>query len=215
VGWDPNTHYQDAAVAEKYDAIRFSSLAGKVFSALEKRALRKAFAHIDRSRTVLDLPCGTGRLAEMLLQEGFTVVGADISGAMLNVAKRRLQRFGTRFKTRVGDVRELGASESGTYDVALCARVLMHFPLEQQVEFLKGVATLAQGTIVFSQSLSTPYQRARRRVKKLLGHQTPAQYPITERELATLLRAAGLREVRRFRVARAVSEGMFVVAEHL
>jgi len=212
--WDPNTHYQDAAIAEKYDSVRFSTLPGRVFNGLERRALRKAFAPIDRALNVLDLPCGTGRLAEALLEDGFSVVGVDISAQMLEVAKRRLQRFGEKFRTRVGDVRELGALERGSYDVALCARVLMHFPLDQQVEFLKGVAALAKGTVVFSQSLSTPYQRARRRVKKMLGHQDPAMHPITERELQILLKGAGLREVRRYSVARAVSEGMFVVAEH-
>jgi 2-polyprenyl-3-methyl-5-hydroxy-6-metoxy-1,4-benzoquinol methylase len=214
MAWDPTTHYQDTAVAEKYDKERFSSIPGIVFNSLERRALRKAFASIDRTQVVLDLPCGTGRLAEALLDDGFQVVGIDISAPMLAVAGRRLQRFGAKFRSRVGDVRELAAGERNAYDVALCARVLMHFPLEQQVEFLKGVAALARGTIVFSQSISTPYQRTRRRVKALLGHQTPAHYPITERELKALLQGANLREVKRFRVARAVSEGMFVVAEH-
>ena len=73
---------------------------------------------------------------------------------MLDVAQRKLQRFGSSFETRVGDVRELARHEQATYDAALCARVLMHFPLEEQVEFLKSVALLAKGTVVFSQSLS-------------------------------------------------------------
>jgi hypothetical protein len=90
----------------------------------------------------------------------------------------------------------------------------MHFPLEGQIEFLKAVAVLAKGTVVFSQSLSTPYQRTRRRVKKLLGNAGPAAYPITEADLAELLRGAGLREVGRFRLGRLISEAMFVVAEH-
>jgi 2-polyprenyl-3-methyl-5-hydroxy-6-metoxy-1,4-benzoquinol methylase len=93
--------------------------------------------------TIMDLPCGTGRLAETLLEEGFHVVGVDISAAMLAVAQRKLQRFGSGFETRVGDVRELARHERASYDAALCARVLMHFPLEQQIEFLKSVAALA------------------------------------------------------------------------
>ncbi len=213
--WDPTNHYKDVAVAERYDQERFSGLPGRVFNALERRALRRAFASTPRTLTVMDLPCGTGRLAATLLEEGFKVVGVDISAAMLAVAQRKLQRFGPGFRTRVGDVRELAQGEKGTYDVALCARVLMHFPLAQQTEFLRSVATLVKGTIVFSQSLSTPYQRMRRRVKNLLGNPPPAMYPITESQLRSLLQGAGLREVRRFRVSRLISEGMFVVAEHL
>jgi 2-polyprenyl-3-methyl-5-hydroxy-6-metoxy-1,4-benzoquinol methylase len=213
--WNPTTHYQDVAIAERYDRERFSSLSGRLFDALEKRALRKAFRETPAGGVVLDLPCGTGRLAETLLELGHQVIGVDISPAMLEVARRKLQRFGTRFKTSAGDVHELAGAGIAIGDVALCARVLMHFPLSQQVDFLRDVAILAKGTVVFSQSLSTSYQRARRQVKRLLQNQPPAMFPLTEAELATLLKGAGLREVRRFRVSRLLSEGMLVVAEHL
>jgi 2-polyprenyl-3-methyl-5-hydroxy-6-metoxy-1,4-benzoquinol methylase len=213
--WDPTTHYQQVAVAERYDRERFSSLAGRVFNTLERRELSRSFRSVPRTAIVLDLPCGTGRLAETLLSDGFHVVGVDISHAMLDVAQRKLQRFGDRFETRVGDVRELARFERGTYDVALCARVLMHFPLDEQIEFLKSVAVLAKSTVVFSQSLSTPYQRGRRLVKKMLGNAGPAGYPITEDDLTALLRGAGLREVQRFRLGRIISEAMFVVTEHV
>ncbi len=213
--WNPTDHYKDVAVAERYDRERFSGLAGRVFNTLERRVISRAFRPIPQSMTVLDLPCGTGRLAETLLSDGFRVVGVDISASMLTVAARKLQRFGSRFETRVGDVRELARTQRGVYDVALCARVLMHFPLDEQIEFLKSVATLTKGTVVFSQSLSTPYQRARRQAKKLLRNAGPAAYPITSSELATLLKGAGLREVRRLRLSRLVSEAMYVVTEHI
>jgi len=212
--WDPTTHYQDVAVAEQYDRKRFSSIPGRVFNALEQRELRRAFSSVPKSATVLDLPCGTGRLAETLLDEGYRVVGVDIAPPMLEVARRKLARFGGRFTTRVADVHELARSEPGTYDVALCARVLMHFSLDGQIAFLQSVARLAKGTVVFSQSLSTPYQRARRGFKKLAGNAPPAAYPITEDELQRLLAGAGLREVSRHLLGRLISEAMFVVAEH-
>jgi 2-polyprenyl-3-methyl-5-hydroxy-6-metoxy-1,4-benzoquinol methylase len=213
--WDPIHHYKDIAVAERYDRERFSGIAGRVFNALERRVISRAFRPISRSLTVLDLPCGTGRLAETLLADGFHVVGVDISPSMLDVARRKLLRFGSQFQTRVGDVRELARAERGTYDVALCARVLMHFPLEEQIEFLKSVALLTRGSVVFSQSLSTPYQRMRRRIKKLLRNAGPAAYPITEKQLKVLLEGAGLREVRRLRLSRLLSEAMCVVTEHV
>lgn len=213
--WDATKHYQDVQVAERYDRERFSRLTGRIFDALEKRALRRAFAAVPRSSIVMDLPCGTGRLAETLLQQGFRVVGVDISPAMLAVANRKLQRFGPRFQSTIADVHDLARTSESTYDVALCARVLMHFTLDEQIEFLKSVARLTKGTVVFSQSISTPWQRTRRRIKRLIGNPPPARCPISERELQVLLAGAGLREVRRVRVASLVSEGMFVVAEHV
>jgi len=213
--WDPVTHYKEVAVAERYDRERFSSLPGRVFNALEKHNMRKAFRAVSRDQTVLDLPCGTGRFSEVLLEEGFKVIGIDISQAMLEVAKRKLERFGPRFETRVADVRELAKKESKRYDVALCARVLMHFPLEEQISFLRSVAELTRRQVVFTQSLSTPYQRLRRRIKRLLGNQPPAGYPITEAELKTLLAGAGLKEVGRLRPMPLVTEAIYVIAERV
>lgn len=211
--WDPTTHYDETAVAERYDRERFSSLAGRAFNALEKHHIRKAFKQVSRAATIVDLPCGTGRFAEVLLDEGFRVVGIDISPPMLEVARRKLQRFGARFEARVADVRELAKQEKKRYDVALCARVLMHFPLGEQIEFLRSVVELTKARVVFTQSLSTPYQRLRRRIKRLLGNQAPAMYPITEMELKTLLAGAGLKEVSRVRPMALLSEAIYVIAE--
>src|SRR5436309_393553 len=137
--WDPVSHYQEVAVAERYDRERFSSLSGKVFNALEKASIRSAFRGISPSTQILDLPCGTGRLASVLLDSGFRVEGVDISAAMLEVARRKLSSFGDRFTTHVGDVRDLAKSDPKRYDAALCARVLMHFPLDEQIVFLRSV----------------------------------------------------------------------------
>jgi len=212
--WDPTTHYKDVEIARRYDRERFSRLTGRIFNTLERGCVRRAFSGIDRDQRVLDLPCGTGRMAEALLEDGFRVTGVDISPAMLEVARQKLVGFGDRFETITADVHELAKERPGAYDVALCARVLMHFPLEQQIAFLGAVARLARGTVVFTQSLSTPYQRARRRVKRMIGNPPPAQRPITEAELAQLLAGAGLREVKRYRPLPPVSEAMIVVCEH-
>lgn len=211
-GWDPVEHYKDVEIAERYDAERFTSLAGKVFNTLEKRNVRNAFIDLPTKAHIIDIPCGTGRLAEVLLDNGYHVTGIDISPAMLEVARRKLTRFGNRFNTRVCDARKL--SELGmTFDAALCARVLMHFPLSEQINFLKGIKSVTLGRIVFTQSYDTQYQRARRRIKKLLRHANPASYPITEDDLQRLLTETGLHEVRRFRVMPLISEAITIVAE--
>ena len=213
--WNPTTHYKDVGVAERYDRERFSSIPGRVFNALEKSCVRKAFCDVSRKAPILDVPTGTGRLAEVLLDDGFSVTGVDISQPMLEVARRKLAHHGARFEPRVADVRELANKEPKFYEAALCARVLMHFPLQEQVQFLGSVTRLTRKRVVFNQSLSTPYQRLRRGMKRLLGNQPPAGYPISEAQLAELLAGAGLREIGRLRPMALVSEAIYVVAEPL
>ena len=212
--WDPTEHYRDANVAEEYDAIRFFKLSGRFFNFLEKRVILRGFAGLPRGDKIVDIPCGTGRLAEPLLEAGYLVHGMDISDEMLTVARRRPTRFRSAFTTEVADARELQKPDE-LFDAALCARVLMHFDLEEQTNFLSGVAKLVSKRVVINQSLSSPYQRFRRAIKRVLQHQPSAQHPVTNAEIRELLTRSGLREARRLRLASPISEAIYLIAEPL
>jgi SAM-dependent methyltransferase len=63
---------------------------------------------------VLDVPCGTGRIAVPLSERGFTVAGLDISEAVLSVARSA----GPGLDFRQGDMRELPWGD-GSFDAVL------------------------------------------------------------------------------------------------
>jgi SAM-dependent methyltransferase len=210
--WDPARHYQDAAVAEAYDRERFSSLPGRIYNWLDKRAVQLALADLPVGSTLADIPCGTGRLAEVALDLGHSVIGIDVSAAMLAFASRRLQRFGDRFTVHVSDARSL--SQEMEFDVVLCARFLVHFTFDQQGDFIKSIARHARRRMIVTHGLDSPYQRGRRAAKRLTGFfQNPAAFPIDNATLNRLLGAAGFREIRRYRPLPMVSESIIVVAE--
>ena len=213
MNWNPDEHYKSRQVADEYDRKRFSSMAGRVFNYLEKRTITKCFASVPRGGTIVDAPCGTGRLAEPLLAAGYRVHGLDISDEMLDVARQRLRVFRDRFTCEVADVKA-ERPRGPLYDAALCARVLMHFPLDQQIEFLSGVAAFSRTAVVINHSLDSGYQRLRRRVKHWLGHQASANHPVSNADIKELLQKSGLREVQRYRLVSLVSEAVYIVAEH-
>lgn len=130
---------------------------------------------------------------------------------MLTIARQRLAKYSDHFTTEVGDAKQLD-QHPVQYDAALCARVLMHFPLEQQIHFLRGVSSLSNGLVVINHSLNSRYQRFRRLIKKLLKHQASVNYPVTDEELNTLLSSAGLKEIKRYRMLPIISEAIYVVA---
>ena len=214
MNWNPDEHYKSHKVASEYDRKRFASIPGRVFNYLEKRTITKCFARVPKGRTIADAPCGTGRLAEPLLAAGYRVHGLDISDEMLEMARRRLRRFPDRFACEVVDVKTSRPREP-PYDAALCARVLMHFPLDQQVEFLTGVAKLSRSIVVINHSLDSGYQRFRRRVKHWLGNQASVNHPVSNAEIKVLLQKSGLREVQRYRLVSLVSEAIYIVAERI
>lgn len=214
MSWVPEDNYQSRASAVEYDKVRFTSLSGRVFNFLEKRAIAKCFSGLAKGKTIVDIPCGTGRLAETLLNAGYKVHGMDISAEMLEVAKKRLKFADSRFTTEVADAKKTDG-EHASYDAALCARVLMHFPLAGQIEFLKGVARLSESVVVINHSLDSGYHRLRRRFKGVLGHQPSANFPITNRDIKSLLQASGLRETKRYRLLSPISEAVYLVAEKI
>jgi 2-polyprenyl-3-methyl-5-hydroxy-6-metoxy-1,4-benzoquinol methylase len=210
--WDATRHYQSEDVASNYDASRFSSLAGRVFNTLEQRVVVAAFGSLPKGSRIADAPCGTGRLAEPLLESGYDVHGIDIAAPMLAIAKRRLARFGGRFTAEAVDVRTID-SPTPPFDGVLCARVLMHFVLEDQVEFLRGVVRLTRGLVIINHSLDSRYQRVRRTAKRVLRHQTPARHPVDDPAIQYLLAEAGLRELQRYRLNPLVSEAVYIAAQ--
>lgn len=68
----------------------------------EKRALTVLENHLEleRARAVVELGCGTGRFAASLLRESLppdaTYLGLDVSGTMVDLARRRLAEFAPR-----------------------------------------------------------------------------------------------------------------------
>jgi SAM-dependent methyltransferase len=212
-GWDPAQHYQDGAVAESYDRERFSSLPGRVFNRLDRRAVRRALAGLPPGSVVADIPCGTGRLAEVALEMGYEVCGIDISPAMLEMARRRLARFGARFTARVADIRAL-QSTGQSFDAVLSARFLMHFPLDEQRQLIRGLARLAGRRLVLTHGFDTPWHRLRRDFKRRFAYfRNPAVFPVSPDALSSMLRAAGFVERRRHAVLPILSEAVAIVAE--
>jgi SAM-dependent methyltransferase len=71
---------------------------------------------LDGYRSVLDLPCGDGRLTVRLAEAGHEAVGVDISAEEVEHARRRQ---GTAARFLVGDLRALPDEATGPFDAVL------------------------------------------------------------------------------------------------
>lgn len=89
-----------------------------------------------RSR-ILDVGCGPGWTSHYLGKMGYTVLGFDLSGEMLELARERVaaepfppypkERLDVRFLRHDIEVAPLGADAGAPYDLALLDSVLHHF----------------------------------------------------------------------------------------
>ena len=212
MAFDPRTHYQDHRTAEEYDRERFSSLSGKVFQWAERRSLEQIVRRLPRGSRILDAPCGTGRLLDLFLRLDLTVVCADISAEMLAVARSRTLQWNGRISFSRMDLNQIPLADrsvAATFSI----RFLPHIPPDERALMLREFRRVSQSWVVLSLSLSTPWHRFRRRIKRWLGHSAPVRHPVTSEALAVELRQAGLREVRRVWTCPLLSEQVLVACE--
>jgi len=76
---------------------------------------------------VLDLGCGTGRVAELMAPSGATVVGIDLAPGLIETAQERAAERGLEIDYRVGDCERL-ADADGTYDAVGSSVGIMFAP---------------------------------------------------------------------------------------
>lgn len=85
----------------------------------------------DRTRTVLDIGCGTGRHAIELAARGYQVTGVDLSAAQLARARQKAAAAGVSVDLRQGDARELAFISEFDLAVVICGGA---FPLMETDE---------------------------------------------------------------------------------
>ena len=81
-----------------------------------------------KNKTVVDVGCGGGILAESMALRGANVLGIDMGKAPLSVAQLHKLETGAELEYQQITAEELANEEAGTYDVVTCMEMLEHVP---------------------------------------------------------------------------------------
>jgi ubiquinone/menaquinone biosynthesis C-methylase UbiE len=171
--------YQDEAVVKRYDQVRFRGPIGRTIDALEKRAIRKVLnTACDQmvAPSVLDVPCGTGRITQLLLDWGFRVTGGDISLAMIESAQAKLARYGNRVAFQYLDLEELDLPDQ-SFDLVTCIRLFNHIGAAEQDIILRELARVSRHFVVLNLSFSSALYHFTPYLKRALGMPMPKALP--------------------------------------
>lgn len=79
-------------------------------------------------KTVVDIGCGGGILAESMAKKGAQVTGIDLSEKALKVADLHSLESGVQVRYELIAAEALAAREAGRYDVVTCMEMLEHVP---------------------------------------------------------------------------------------
>ena len=182
--------YADPAIAEGFDALRFSGPIGRLVAESQERVIAAFLAPLEQRR-ILDVGTGTGRAAIALARRGALVTGVDASEEMLTVARRRAAESGTAVTFGPGDAHRLPFDDRA-FDAAICLRVLMHTPGWRQA--LSELCRVARERIVFDYPAAASVaalQSGVRRVAHAAGARVEAYRVFGDRTIDAELRRHG------------------------
>ncbi|MFO0866201.1 MAG: class I SAM-dependent methyltransferase [Gemmataceae bacterium] len=108
--WD---YLRDPAIADEYDR----RLHGTPLLSADLAFVRE---HLSTPGRVIDLGCGTGRLAVDLAARGFFTVAVDLSEEMLRVAAAKARDACARVQFAKANLVDLRAFAEGSFDYAAC-----------------------------------------------------------------------------------------------
>lgn len=184
--------YADPAMAERFEALRFSGPIGRLIAETQEQQIATFLAPLERRR-ILDVGTGTGRAAIALARRGALVTGVDASAEMLQVAERRAREAGVPVVFTRGDAHVLDVQDR-SFDAVVCLRVLMHTPDWQRA--LKELCRVAKDRVVFDYPArwsAAALQAAARRVAHGFDPRVEAYRVFSSREIARVLDAEGFR----------------------
>lgn len=118
--------YKNLKKASDYDRLRFESAHGRLKNWMKRRAIEKALSLVGPIRSILDLPCGTGRFVPFLAGKGYKVIGADISYEMMTVSKKKTEFFSNCSYLQC-DAEQIPMRDN-SIDCVLSIRFMFHLP---------------------------------------------------------------------------------------
>ena len=209
--------YRDQREAASYDAKRFHCWRGALVNHREMRLMIEGLDLLrgsDANCTVLDVPAGTGRLADALIASGYTVTAADISQEMLTEAERlhHLSASGHFAGEVVCDAEHLPFKD-GSFDAVACLRLAGHLPQVVLETVLQESMRVARRGLVVMVVRDTPLIRLKHFLqrKKSRAEIGRTWFPMKRRETEAALLRHGWTVLRRRVLYPALAESVVYV----
>lgn len=204
--------YQNRAYAAHYDRARYGGILGRIKNWNTLTTIDKTLKNLEEGSLILDVPCGTGRLAPLVLQNGFRWLGADISFEMMEVAREKTAWS----KNAKGNVRldsEHMPFKSGSIDCVASIRFIYHVPAsEGRIAILREMGRISKKWVIIDYNYPNPVKALYRRIGHLVKP-PKRKRRLSMREIYDELASAGLRVYKAFPVSRVLSDNVILLCE--
>jgi ubiquinone/menaquinone biosynthesis C-methylase UbiE len=164
----------------------------------EMKLLDRAFALIPKDHTVLDVPCGGGRVFLRLAERGYKVRGADLSDNMIAYAQENADKAGLGITVEKQDIEALSFADQSV-DTIVCFRLFQHFPTPAiRQRAVSEICRVARQYVVMSYFSPYSWTQAKDVLKDKLGIRKLRKYPTSLKEVESYFDKCGYRLVKDF-----------------
>lgn len=180
----------------KYDTPRANA-----YQRISPRKNRAEMALVDRALatmdagSLLDLPCGGGRVALRAARCGFDVTAADVSEAMLAITRANAAALGADIVVERQDIECLEYADR-SFDHAICFRLFHHFPtVSLRRRVVQELCRTTRQCVAVSYFSPWSVTSLRRRTRAALTGVAPRKHACSLDELRRHFASAGFRLV--------------------
>ena len=203
--------YQSAEVAADYDEHRFRTPKRIRRNARKWNAIERALALTTGVKTVVDLPCGTGRFTGNLARAGYEVVGSDISVEMMQQAAKLLSHRNVRGYVRADAEAMPFAAKS--VDCLMSIRFLFHVDPQTRRRMLREFGRVSRRWILADYRHKYSFRYGIWKIARTLGLTRRPFERVSFKSMKSEFEDAGLRVVKIVAVRRWLSDKWVVLAE--
>jgi len=205
--------YQSADVAADYDEHRFRTPRRIRRNARKWNAIQKALALTGGVKTIVDLPCGTGRFTGNLARAGFEVIGSDISLEMMQQAAKlpTVQHANIAGYVRA-DAEALPFRTKST-DCVMSIRFLFHVDSETRRRMLREFGRISRRWVIADYRHKYSFRYGVWKLTRMLGLTKRPFERVSVKSMKLEFEDAGLRVAKIIAVRRFLSDKWVVLAE--
>ncbi|MCA9018129.1 MAG: class I SAM-dependent methyltransferase [Gammaproteobacteria bacterium] len=180
----------------------------------EMQLVEQAFGSLpeDGVETVLDAPCGVGRLCVWLAQHGYRVTGVDLGESAVKLSQDALRQRGLPGQVEIHNIMAMDYADR-QFDCTVCFRLLHHFEKPEEKNRLIGeLCRVSARFVVISYFSPMSVTALRRRLRRRVSGRPLKQYPDSLAALEQYFTQHGFRlygEVKRSKILHSLQLAIF------
>jgi len=164
----------------------------------EMRLVDRAFALIPKTLRVLDAPCGGGRVTLHLAAKGYNMTCADLSDAMVAIARENVAKQGLPCRVDQQDIEKMTYADR-SFGAVISFRLFHHFPNpEIRQRAASELCRVADQYVVLSYFSPVSVTSLKRKLRVAVGGRGSDKHPTSLREVRGYFARAGFRLVKDF-----------------